>query len=313
MVFIYINNLYKNVGNMDWNELRNFYFIGIHKNLTEAAKVVGATQSNMSRVIKSLETKLGKKLTQKTHKGILLTSDGEALFKTASNVFKEIQLAESNFSGHPSDSNSRVDLRVASSPGLSSGWLSRILPEFIESHPNIRILLKSSSDSLEYKIKEVDLVIGPNIQVRNDLKQIYIKSFYFALFASQTYIERFGKPIIPSDLDNHRLIGFSGGNHGAFIESESLLSLGTPNSQSRQSYVEINSNTGEANLASSGIGIASIEINLVKRSYPNLVRLLPDFSPVEVKTYCIFPKESQNSEKIRVFSQFLKEKGEESE
>jgi DNA-binding transcriptional LysR family regulator len=140
------------------------------------------------------------------------------------------------------------------------------------------------------------------------LKQIYIKSFYFALFASQTYINRFGKPIIPSDLDNHRLIGFSAGNHSSFIESEALFSLGKERSEIRQTYVEINSNIGEANLASSGVGIASIEIGLVKRSYPHLIRLFPDLPPIEVKTYCIFPKESQNSEKIKVFSQFLKEK-----
>ena len=66
---------------MNWKKLKSFKSIAEYKSLNQAAKSLDNSQSNLSRIVKTLETSCGQELFLRHAKGIHLTDSGKKLLK----------------------------------------------------------------------------------------------------------------------------------------------------------------------------------------------------------------------------------------
>ena len=75
---------------MDWDRLRIFLLVANEGSLTDASKRLNLSQSSISRQIKKLEDSLQIVLFHRHPRGLLLTEQGELLFKSANKINLDI-------------------------------------------------------------------------------------------------------------------------------------------------------------------------------------------------------------------------------
>ena len=77
---------------MDWDKLKIFHAVAESGSFTKAATVLNLSQSAISRQIQSLENELKIHLFERHARGLVLTDNGEYLYKTAHEVTKQYGL-----------------------------------------------------------------------------------------------------------------------------------------------------------------------------------------------------------------------------
>jgi len=78
---------------MDSNLLKVFVIVAQEKSITKASKKLGFAQSNVTSRIKQLEKSIGYSLFHRVPKGVILTYEGEKLYKHAVQIVKKIENA----------------------------------------------------------------------------------------------------------------------------------------------------------------------------------------------------------------------------
>src|SRR5690348_17443476 len=89
---------------MDWDKLRVFHAVAEAGSFTHAGEALNLSQSAVSRQISALEESLSVPLFHRHARGLILTEQGELLFRTAREVFAKLADRKSTRlnSSHPS-------------------------------------------------------------------------------------------------------------------------------------------------------------------------------------------------------------------
>ena len=72
---------------MDWDKLRIFHAVAQAGSFTHAGEELNLSQSAVSRQVSALEEDLGAPLFHRHARGLILTEQGELLYRTAHEVF----------------------------------------------------------------------------------------------------------------------------------------------------------------------------------------------------------------------------------
>src|ERR1700726_4528124 len=79
---------------MDWDKLRIFHTVATAQSFTRAGEILNLSQSAISRQVGALEEHLQVALFHRHARGLLLTEQGEILFKTVSDILGRLSSAE---------------------------------------------------------------------------------------------------------------------------------------------------------------------------------------------------------------------------
>ena len=82
---------------MDWDKLKIFHTVADASSFTKASTILNLSQSAISRQIQGLESDLKVQLFERHARGLVLTENGEYLFKSAHEVISKLKDVESNF------------------------------------------------------------------------------------------------------------------------------------------------------------------------------------------------------------------------
>src|ERR1700742_2234810 len=139
---------------MDWDKLKVFHAAAEAGSFTHAGEQLGLSQSAVSRQVSALEQELSVSLFHRHARGLILTEQGELLFRTAHEVFMKLEAARAKLT----DSRERPngDLRVQTTIGLGTNWLTPRLGEFIDLYPEIRLQVITTDDELDLAMREAD-------------------------------------------------------------------------------------------------------------------------------------------------------------
>src|ERR1700736_1029753 len=80
---------------MDWDKLRVFYNVAESGSFNRGSSRLEISQSAISRQISNLEDRMGVPLFHHHARGLILTEQGELLFRTARDVFAKLAMSES--------------------------------------------------------------------------------------------------------------------------------------------------------------------------------------------------------------------------
>ena len=78
---------------MDWDKLKVFHAAAEAGSFTHAGEQLGLSQSAVSRQVSALEQELAVSLFHRHARGLILTEQGDLLFRTAHDVFMQLQAA----------------------------------------------------------------------------------------------------------------------------------------------------------------------------------------------------------------------------
>ncbi len=124
---------------MDWDKLRIFHAAARAGSFTHAGEALNMSQSAVSRQVSALEQDLGVPLFHRHARGLILTEQGEELYRTASDVLVKLESVRSRLS-ESSEKPTGV-LRITTTVGLGSTWLTQRLHEFIDLFPTVNVHL----------------------------------------------------------------------------------------------------------------------------------------------------------------------------
>jgi len=182
-------------GGMDWDKLKVFHVVADAGSFTHAGEQLGLSQSAVSRQISALEQELKVPLFHRHARGLILTEQGELLFRTAHEVFMKLEAMRTMLSDSREKPNG--ELKITTAVGLGSYWLSPRLGEFLDLYPGIRIQLLLSDEELDLSMREADVAIRLWQPVQPDLIQRKLFTVHFHAYATTDYLKRHGHPRSP--------------------------------------------------------------------------------------------------------------------
>ena len=136
------------------NALRAFEAAARHLSFTGAATELHVSQSAISRHVKLLEDKLGRRLFLRGHNSLRLTNDGAALLPVISNAFDRMAHATETVTRR------RRDLRLRVLPSFATRWLIPRLICFETEREDFHIRLTTSSRVGGFRLDEFEAWIA---------------------------------------------------------------------------------------------------------------------------------------------------------
>lgn len=287
---------------MDWDKLRIFHAVAEAGSFTHAGEMLNLSQSAVSRQIGALEESLSVPLFHRHARGLILTEQGELLYRTAHEVFAKLAMAEAQLT--ESKDRPRGPLKVTATVALGSTWLTPRIKEFLELHPEVTVELVLDDRELDLGMREADVAIRMLPPRQPDLIQRHLMTVRYNLYAAAAYIRRRGQPTSIEDLDGHALITYGEESRPPVPDLNWLLRLGVKSGQRRTPVLSINNVYAILRAVQSGVGIAALPEFMVQGAN-DLVRILPEAEGPRIDTYFVYPEELRNSKRIQVFRDFL--------
>jgi DNA-binding transcriptional LysR family regulator len=287
---------------MDWDKLRIFHAVAEAGSFTHAGEMLNLSQSAVSRQISALEDSLNVPLFHRHARGLILTEQGELLYRTAHDVFAKLAMAEAQLT--ESKDRPRGPLKVTATVALGSTWLTPRMKEFLELHPEISVELVLDERELDLGMREADVAIRMLPPRQPDLIQRHLLTVHINIYASASYIHRRGMPKTPEDLDGHSIIVYGEDARPPVQDLNWLLRLGVKPGQRRTPVLCINNVYAIFKALQAGIGIGALPEFMVQGA-DDLVRVLPQIQGPRIDAYFVYPEELRNSKRIQVFRDFL--------
>lgn len=294
---------------MDWDKLRIFHAAAQAGSFTHAGDSLNMSQSAVSRQVSALEADLGVPLFHRHARGLLLTEQGELLYRTARDVLMQLEAVQTRLT----DSREKPTgvLRVTTTVGLGSTWLTQRIHEFIDLYPDMDLRLLVDDAELDLSMREADIAIRLRQPTQPDLIQRKLFTVHFHVYAAPSYLKRYGTPSSIADLDNHRLVTF--GEHApAYLRDMNWLEIaGRDVDNPRRVVLRVNNVVAIKRAVQKGIGVAILPDYLVEND-SSLVQILTEVEDMipSFDTYFVYPSELKNTARITAFRDFLLAKAE---
>ncbi len=287
---------------IDWNRLRMFHVVAQAGSFTRAGATLNLSQSAISRSICTLEESLRVALFHRHARGLLLTEQGEALFRTVDDVCARLAGAEAALT--EAREATKGILRVTTVVGFGSLWLAPQIREFCELYPDIRVQLILRDDELDLAMREADVAIRFRPPVQGTLIQRRLVRISHHIYAAPGYLQRRGTLETTADLDRHAILTYGPEAPEAIAAVNWLLTEGADPLQPRLPVLTVNNLYALMLATESGLGVAALPDYLAWNN-PNLVRILPAVAGPDFETFFVYPEELRNTKRIAVFRDFI--------
>jgi DNA-binding transcriptional LysR family regulator len=287
---------------MDWDRLRVFHAVAEAGSFTHAGESLNLSQSAVSRQISALEESLSVPLFHRHARGLILTEQGELLFRTAREVFAKLAMAEGLIS--ESKDRPKGPLKITTTVAFGSIWLTPRIREFLDLYPEIQVSLVVDDSELDLSMREADVAIRMSPPRQPDLIQRHLVSVQVHIYASNDYVQKHGAPKRAEDLEEHRIIVYGEDARPPVPGTNWLLEVGTKPGQDRRPILTVNNTYGMLRAIMSGLGVAALP-DFVANEQTGLVRILPEVSGPPNEAYFVYPEELRTSKRISVFRDFL--------
>jgi DNA-binding transcriptional LysR family regulator len=290
---------------MDWDKLRVFHAVAVAGSFTHAGENLNLSQSAVSRKISALEEELGVQLFHRHARGLEATEQGDLLYRTAHEVLDKLASVRARLTD-----NKNVpagDLRVTTTVGLGSTWLTPRTHNFLKLYPDIRLSIICDDREIDLGMREADVAIRITEPRQPNLIKKRLFTTHSHLYASPDYLERHGAPQSIDDLDDCPLIAY--GDHAP----NTLRNVNWPctmgvkhHGRPRKTILQVNNIYGLLLAIESGLGIGSLPDYMITPDRP-LQRILPELQGPTTDAFFVYPEELRNTKRISVFRDFLEE------
>ena len=287
---------------MDWDKLRIFHAVAEAGSFTHAANSLNLSQSAISRQVSALEQELSVPLFNRHARGLVMTEQGETLYRTAHDVLLKLDAVKSKLT----DSTERPEgkLRLTTTVGLGSSWLTSRIHDFLELYPEVQLEFILENGELDLFTREADCALWFRKPTQGELIQRRLFTVHFHIYASPIYIKRHGQPAGVEELDSHRIITLGDTLPSYLAGLNWLETAGRPSNHPRQPIFTINNLMAVRRVVESGAGIAVLPDYIVEDRHA-LVQLLPETEMPEYETYFVYPEAMRSSARLRAFRDFL--------
>jgi len=285
---------------LDLNDMAIFAAVAESESLSAAGRRLDIPKSRISRHLRRLEERLGTRLIDRTTRTLSVTEAGHALLGHCQRIVEEAEHAE--ISIHQLTEIPRGVLRVSVPVAFGQQVMAAHLSEFLAAYPDINLKLLLTNRRVDLISEGVDVAIRGGPLEDSSLVSRRLSSTSAKLYASRSYLSRFGSPARVNQLASHRLIAASE------TEMTSRWKLAGPRGADKtisfEPYASVNDVSVAQRLAEDGVGIALLPSYLAQSS-KTLTPILPRWESPPISLFVLYPSRRGTTPKVRAFVDFV--------
>ena len=276
---------------LDWNLLRSFLTVAETGSLSAAARQLGASQPTLGRHIEELETELGVSLFARHPRGLHVTQDGAALCGLAQDIRAQVDRFERRAAGL--DRGLSGTVRVSASEIVALYVLPGLLRELRVTHPGIDFEVVADNRAANLLRRDADVAIRMFQPTQQDLIARKVVDAPLGLFATESYIDRYGLPLALDVLQRHCFVGFDRND----LHLRLLASLGM--TASREDFkVRSDSQAFLLQAVVDGLGVGAVQPAIARR-FAGLVPVLQDLRLPSLPVWLVAHSDVRRNARVR--------------
>tara|TARA_Y100001960_G_scaffold329926_1_gene422544 strand:+ start:947 stop:1882 length:936 start_codon:yes stop_codon:yes gene_type:complete len=275
----------------------------------EASAQQGISPAAGSRWVKELEEALSVELIKRSTRQLVATQAGQLLYERFSPLMPDINSLCEEVQNLAEEQQGEI--RISSTPLFARQYLTKIVAEYIEKHPqiNFRIFIEAG----EFDPLTIDFAFRASASYEGERevdsllvrKRMLRETLY--LCASPTYIEQHGEPETPEQLQQHRCLyarTLLSGNRWCFEKG------GEPEIVTIQDTLECDNSEMLLDLALEHAGVAYLPHSLVFQELASgeLRQIMPNYQCASFDVDMFYRPRSPMPERCVGFKQYLVER-----
>jgi DNA-binding transcriptional LysR family regulator len=259
------------------------------------------SQPSVSRMVASLEARLGVTLLLRTTRRVTPTEAGALFLERARQILGDLE--EATQAARGVDSLHGV-LRIAMSGSFGTREVIPRLPRFLAQHPELRLELLISDRTEDLIAEGADMALRLGRLADSGFGARLIAAAPRLAVASVAYLRERGTPETLADLARHDCIvgpGLSGKPGWSFPRAGAITSLAV------EGRVQVASAEGVVACVRAGLGIAIVSQWMCRAEVARgeLKPVLPDYRLDPVEVHALYPAGRRPAAKVRAFSDYL--------
>jgi DNA-binding transcriptional LysR family regulator len=187
-----------------WQAMRIFARVAETGSFAETARSMHMSAPAVTRAVASLEEVIGTRLFVRTTRSVKLTEAGTRYFEDCRRILADITEAEAAAAG--SFSTPAGTLSVTASALFGQMYVLPIATEYLDSYPTMGARTFFVDRPVNIVEEGMDVAVRIGHLPDSGFAAIKVGTVRRVICGSPDYFDRFGIPIIPMDLKDHRIV-----------------------------------------------------------------------------------------------------------
>jgi DNA-binding transcriptional LysR family regulator len=266
-----------------------------------ASRLIGSSQSAVSKSVARLERRLGVRLIQRSTRTLSLTAEGAAYYERVAPLLLAIEEAEDVVQVA---SEAKGLLRLSAPQEFGRLLIASWAPEFLARHPGVKLELNVTDRNVDIIREGYDLAVRMGDLRDAALISRKLADLHWILVASPAYLEKRGRPETVADLRSHSCVRYLTAGRPwpfEFADGESIVPDG-------QFDTDDSGSIRQATLNSAGI---AYQLRMTVTDFlkdGSMVEVLPHLAMPALPAYSLHAFGRQLPIRGRLFIDFLVEK-----
>jgi DNA-binding transcriptional LysR family regulator len=267
-----------------------------------AGRRLNMSTTMVSNHVQSLEDRLGARLLNRTTRKVSLTEIGKTYYDRCVQILADLEQADDVAGAQ--QLTPRGTLRIYAATHIVP-FVAPVVAEFLSSYPDTKVDLSMGERTVDMIDEGFDVAIRMTPPPDSSLIVRSLATWRQVLCCSHAYIDRYGRPQQLSDLSERNCVrhtNYPYGDEWRFLDRK-----GAP--ASVRVSGNLISNSGEtlrvAALHGHAISLGAGFLVHEDLEAGRLVRLLPEYRPVELSMNAVYPHRHHLSAKVRTFIDML--------
>jgi len=267
-----------------------------------AGRRLNMSTTMVSNHVQSLEDRLGARLLHRTTRKVSLTEVGKAYYDRCVQILADLEQAD-DIAG-ALQSTPRGTLRIYTATHIVP-YVAPVVAVYLATYPEVKVDLSMGEPNIDMIEEGFDLAIRLTPPPDSSLIVRGLATWRHVLCCSHGYIEKHGRPQQLSELAQHNCVRHA--NYPYQDEWRFVDRKGAPAAVKVSGNLVTNSGETLRRAALKDVGISLAAGFLVHDDLEagRLVRLLPEYRPVELAMNAVYPHRHHLSAKVRTFIDLL--------
>lgn len=267
-----------------------------------AARKLNMSTTMVSNHIQALEERLGARLLNRTTRKVSVTEIGKAYYDRCIQILSDLEQAD-DIAG-ALQSVPRGTLRIHSATHMVP-FVAGVVAKLLSTYPDVKVDLRMGEANVDLIEEGYDVALRMTPPPDSSLIVRSLATWRHVLCCSHDYLEKHGRLQQLAELTEHncgRHLNYPFGDEWRFFDRK-----GAPASVRISGSLVTNSGEALRRMVIEGAGIGLLAGFLVSDDLDagRLVRLLPEYRPVEMSMNAVYPHRHHLSAKVRIFIDML--------
>lgn len=254
--------------------------------ISKGAKALGLSNATVSQHLTKLEKNLGCALFYRNTRKITLTHDGEKLLETAQSILETYEKGIGDFK--QSSIMGKKKLNISIPAIFIHGDFMKYIVEFMHEYPDLSLNINCDDIRNDLVSENIDVAFRIGELADSSLKARYLFELPRSIVATQKFLDQYGEPQQPRDLEKMKWIGLTMRPHNRTLKS---VESGDEVEISYQPMICVDNVEASYQLVKLDAGLAAPPDDLIREdlSTGKVVKVLPQWKLQPLSVYAIWP------------------------